>query len=397
MRSSSVISLLVLLVAPAVVTAPARSEAVDRGAARTQHAAGTWRRLPPAPIAPVFETVGVWTGRQMLVFGRAQPKPPTSVDVAAAYTPATNTWRRLAPLAGPTGNYEGRYWTVWTGREMLVYGPFDFQAFNPAANRWRRVVPKGRSRGAGGLVVWTGREMIDWGGGCCGDASSAGGAYDPTTNTWRPLASSPLAPSQRPIGAWTGTEVIVFVSGLDPDGNPYPARLARAAAYNPTTDTWRRIAPLPAPREDATAVWDGSEVLVVGGAARTKHVTVGPWPLARVGLAYNPAKNRWRKLPPMASGRMDFASVWTGKELLVWGGRTTLGFSPQSPPTGLAYKPTTNRWSSLPQAPLLGRLGPTAVWTGQAMIVWGGWKLKKPEGSGSRSFSDGAAFTPARP
>jgi N-acetylneuraminic acid mutarotase len=330
----------------------------------------------------------------MLVFGRAQPNPPWSVDVAAAYDPATDAWQQLTPLPGPTGNYEGRYWAVWTGKEMLVFGPIDFQAFDPETNQWRRLAAE-HDGGAGGLVVWTGQEMIDWGGGCCGDASSAGGAYNPTANTWRTLARSPLAPSQRPIGAWTGTELIVLVSGLDPDGNPYPARLARAAAYNPTTDTWRRIAPLPATREDATAIWDGSEVLVVGGAVRTKHVSVGPWPLARVGFAYNPTTNRWRKLPPMESGRMDFASVWTGKELLLWGGRTTLGFSPQSPPTGLAYKPTANRWSSLPQAPLAGRLGPTAVWTGKAMTVWGGSRPKKT--SGTRSFADGAAFTPATP
>jgi hypothetical protein len=44
-----------------------------------------------------------------------------------------------------------------------------------------------------------------------------------------------------------------------------PARLARAAAYNPVTNTWRRIAPLPAVRTGANAVWDGREVLIVGG------------------------------------------------------------------------------------------------------------------------------------
>jgi hypothetical protein len=348
--------------------------------ARPGSSTGIWQRLPPAPIKNAGTIVSVWTGRQMLVFGRAQKKPPApwSVNVAAAYSPATNTWRRLAPPPGDAGNYEGRYSAVWTGKEMLVWGPLTRLVFNPATNRWRQLpisaaVPDG-------IVVWTGRELVGWGGGCCGDASSSGAAFNPATNTNRRLPRSPLAPAQRPIGAWTGRELIILVGGLDPDGKPYPASLARAAAYNPTTNRWRRIAPLFAPRGGATVVWDGHEVLVVG-----------PY---RASFAYNPATNGWRRLAPMPSGRTRATAVWTGKRLLIWGGTTIPGGSPQSPPSGFAYSPGTNRWSSLPRAPLRGRLDPTAVWTGHAMIVWGGYRPNPGAGGG---LADGAAFKPATP
>src|SRR2546430_13438266 len=56
-------------------------------------------------------------------------------------------------------------------------------------------------------------------------------AYKPVANKWRKLSRSPLAGSQHPLGAWTGRELIMFVSGLNPDGHAWPARLARAAAY----------------------------------------------------------------------------------------------------------------------------------------------------------------------
>jgi len=341
--------------------------------------------------------VSVWTGRQMLVFGRAQPKPPWSVDVAAAYNPAAGTWRRLAPFHGLKGNYEGRYWAVWTGKEMLVFGPADFQAFNPAANHWRRLPMNAAP--PGGIVVWTGREMIGWGGGCCGDASSEGAAYNPVTNTRRKLARSPLAPEQRPIGAWTGRELVLFVSGIKPTTTkPWPAQLARAAAYNPATDTWRRIAPLPAVRTDANAVWDGREVLVVGGTGAPRART-GERSPAAVGFAYNPVTNRWRRLPRMDAGRAGAAAVWTGKRLLIWGGTTSTssGVKLMTPNQGLAYDPMANRWSPLPRAPLPGRLDPTVVWTGHAMIVWGGHRSATPAGTGSRVFADGAAFRPATP
>ncbi len=186
---------------------------------------------------------------------------------------------------------------------------------------------------------------------------------------------------------------MIFVVGLNPDGKPWPARLARAAAYNPATNHWRRIATLPEPRGGATAVWDGHELLVVGGAGRARLGRVAP--LARVGFAYNPATNRWRRLSPMPSGRAGAAILWTGKRLLVWGGSLTAdGGPPLFPAHGLTYDPKADRWSTLPQAPLQGRLDPAAVWTGRELILWGGDKPATPLGTGTKYLADGAAFKP---
>jgi len=342
---------------------------------------GSWRPLPKAPIAPNDGGVAsVWTGRQMFVFGRSatikQGAHFNRMNIAAAYDPARNAWRRLSP-PGPTSGFMDND-AVWTGKEVLVFGQGTRLGYNPRTNRWRRLPhsPLLSIHDGYGIVVWTGREMIGWGGGCCGDAFSDGVAYNPTTNRWRALAPTPLAGGHA-LGAWTRRELVLFVGNLNPDtGKPWPARLARAAAYNPATDTWRRIAPLPAPRGGASVVWDGHEILVVGGSAGRVA--------ARVGFAYNPATNRWRRLPPMDSGRIGAAAVWTGSRLLLWGGTTSPGGT-AVPRHGLAYDPRANRWAPLPQAPLAGRLQPTAVWTGRSLITWGG---------GTKA--DGAAFTPER-
>ena len=348
---------------------------------------GTWRPLPKAPIVPDDGGfASAWTGREVLVFGRhrrtaldarGNPYIVGRTNVAAAYDTARKTWRRLSPPK-PTPSFMDND-AVWTGKEVLVWGQGTRLAYNPQTNRWRRLPgsPLLSIHDGHGIVVWTGRDMIGWGGGCCGDAFSDGVAYNPKTNRWRALAPTPLAGDQSPLGAWTGRELVLFVGNLNPDtGKPWPARLARAAAYNPATDTWRRIAPLPAPRGGANAVWDGHEILVVDGAAgRTAP---------RVGFAYNPATNRWRRLPPMESGRIGAAAVWSGSRLLLWGGTTRPG-SNAVPRHGLAYDPRTNSWSPLPQAPLAGRAQPTAVWTGHSMVIWGG---------GTKT--DGAAFTPGR-
>jgi N-acetylneuraminic acid mutarotase len=336
-------------------------------------AAARWRPLPDAPLQTPSEAVGVWTGAELVVFARIQPKPPSSADAAAAYDPVAHHWRKLAPLKGPSGNYEGRYQAVWTGTEMLVLGPFDFQSFNPRTNRWRRLRAGG---GPNALIVWTGRRLIAWGGGCCGDASKTGSSYDPGTNRWRPIAASPLAPSQGPMGAWDGHELIVLVSGLDPDGHAYASGLARAAAYDPRTDRWRRIAKPPATRAGAVGVWDGREVLFVGGIAA--HETAP----ARIGLAYDPATNRWRRLPPMPAGRSRAAAIRAGGRVLVWGGSTSSSAERYSS-TGTEFVPAAGRWFTIGTAPVRGRPDPVAVWTGRLLLVWGG-----------RNAADGASWSP---
>src|SRR2546422_8600556 len=79
------------------------------------------------------------------------------------------------------------------------------------------------------------------------------------------------------------------------------------------------------------------------------------------------------------SARYDHTAVWTGNEMIVWGG---YGGSPLN--TGARYNPTSNIWTpvSTSGAPS-ARYEHTAVWTGSEMIVWSGH-------NGSSYVSDGA-------
>src|SRR4051794_14087517 len=181
-------------------------------------AGGSWRTLPPPPIAPDFaRRTSVWTGRELIAFGRVHVTPGTlvrSVNLAAAYDPAARRWRRLSPPPGRAGSF-GPDDAVWTGREMLVWGSGGSLAYEPGADRWRRLPD---APGPHALIVWTGRELVGWGGGCCGDAFDDGVAYDPAHDAWRRLPRGPLAGSQHPVGAWTGQELLVVVGDRSPDG-----------------------------------------------------------------------------------------------------------------------------------------------------------------------------------
>jgi hypothetical protein len=322
---------------------------------------GTWQRLPAAPISPEFNArTSIWTGKQMLVFGRdqrtaldahGQPYATGAVNVAAAYDPASKSWRKLDPPAKTSGFMNLA--SVWTGKEMLVWGQGTHLAYNPGTDRWRQL-PASRLLSVHdgfGAVVWTGKEMLGWGGGCCGDAFSDGVAYNPPTNTWRALPKAPLAGNQHPVGVWTGKRYIVFAG-------------SEAAAYDPVRNAWRRIASVPF--RAAAAVWNGSLVFVTTASRKV--------------FAYDPGKDRWQKLPALPAGRVGKVAVWDGSRLLVWGG--TRG--------GAAFIPGMKEWTVFAHGPLPARIDPTAVWTGKSLLVWGGVPTK----SWGTYAEAGAAFAP---
>ena len=90
------------------------------------------------------------------------------------------------------------------------------------------------------------------------------------------------------------------------------------------------------------------------------------------GGRYSPGANSWvntgNNNAPL--GRNSHTAVWTGSEMIVWGGE---GEEFPALDTGGKYGPATDTWTatSTTDAPA-GRGFHTAVWTGSEMIVWGG-------------------------
>jgi trimeric autotransporter adhesin len=85
--------------------------------------------------------------------------------------------------------------------------------------------------------------------------------------------------------------------------------------YNPETNTWIDTAAGPSGRTEHTAVWTGSEMLVYGG-------TVSGGRSTNTGGRYNPANNTWINTTTIVtpSLRSSETGVWTGNELIIWGG-----------------------------------------------------------------------------
>jgi Galactose oxidase, central domain len=129
-----------------------------------------------------------------------------------------------------------------------------------------------------------------------------------------------------------------------------------------TNDTWTVTSTTDAPsaRAGHTAVWTGSEMIVWGGANNGIYLNTGG--------RYDPSTDTWAPTSTnnAPEARRFHTAVWTGSEMIVWGG---LGGGN----TGGRYDPVIDVWTatSTTNAPT-ARWFHTAVWTGNEMIVWGG-------------------------
>jgi N-acetylneuraminic acid mutarotase len=193
-------------------------------------------------------------------------------------------------------------------------------------------------------------------------ATPSGGCTD---DTWAPTSLT-NAPDGREdhTAVWTGSEMIVwggFSSG--------PTYFNTGGRYNPTTDNWTATSIINAPSARAvhTAVWTGSEMIVWGGG------TAGS-PFSNTGGRYNPGTDSWTATSTTGapSARTQHTAVWTGSQMIVWGGVDSGGYFN----TGGRYNPGSDSWTATSTigAPSARTL-PTAVWTDNEMIVWGGFNV----------------------
>jgi hypothetical protein len=276
----------------------------------------------------------------------------------------------------------------------------DGAAWNAATNTWHRIAAMPTTLPGKPTAVWTGREVLVWSarpalGGVPGREVVL--AYDPVTDRWRTLPASGLAPRANAVTVWTGKELVVWSGGIDTTVAAHGARsYSDGARLDPATNTWRPLPLAPVPARDlATAVWSGDEVLLWGGATAS-GADIGK------GAAYNPVTNRWRALPasPLRARAMA-ASVWTGRFFIVIGGSASFHL-PVPGPGAAAYDPATNVWTALPAAPLYPhasgspsfaadqRESGLAVWTGTSAVLVGGFDYSTQD-----PRPDGLVWTPA--
>lgn len=211
---------------------------------------------------------------------------------------------------------------------------------------------------------------------------------------WSELPESPLSDRADTAVVWAGDRLVVW-GGTDPDSDAGAARLD-GATWAPGT-RWRSMAPAPANRglgRGGFAVWTGREVVVGPVVPKTDD----PAPAGL--LAYVPASDRWRRIPPdlAVAAALDATSgfrgavAMVGHELVI--GRTgSHEGAARQPGRLVAVDPATGRsrpldpgpFDASPYSDLSGEVPVTPV--GDRLLAVPNWTAKAwvldPSGEGS--------------
>ncbi len=121
------------------------------------------------------------------------------------------------------------------------------------------------------------------------------------------------------------------------------------------------------PRGGHSVIWTGSELIVWGGWSDERATTS-----FADGAAYDPADGSWRQLPPSnLDGRAYHEAAWTGSEMLIVGGQSEPG---RVVVDGGAYDPGTGTWRAIPDVGIEHEAtSPPPVesaWTGNELVIW---------------------------
>jgi hypothetical protein len=373
------------------VTAPTPAE-VESGLVTdpaSEIASGPLRVLPVlpghwtavgAPI-PGGAAPAVWSptteGGGELIVVAGQGGAPRKVS---AFDPRTGRWRSLPPPPGETAFGAGHV-LVWTGHELVVWGRWEptrmqphGSALDPTTNVWRELPTAPiEDLGPAPVAVWTGTEVIIWGPTLervfRPGVRPAGVAYDPLSDAWRRLPDPPVRGVVRAGGIWTPAGLVVWGSARDAGTRSGGTTQPFALRYEPLSNHWTLLSPPPlAHAEHAAAIDTGQAVVLWGQPLLSQR----GGPPAAAELPHG--ERRWRGLPPLPSGpwpatatNVGATAAWTGGRLLSATGQ------PPLIPLALDQPGPDGRWLRLGDWSQPARTNATAVWTGQELLVWGGF------------------------
>jgi len=310
--------------------------------------------------------IHLWTGTDALFWGGTNG---TNLNTGARYDPVGDSWTPISVSPVPSG-LALYTWThsqteifIWGGSQNFFTSLNNGYRYNWGSDSWTTMsttnAPSGRMDASS---AWTGSELFVFGGrelqGFFSVVLGDGGLYDPASDSWTalPTLGAP-SPRMRANIHVSGTKVVVW-GGTDPSGTP----LYDGAIYDTQTGSWGPMNLTNAPSSLTNYEmlgWD--ENMLVYGLATGNGVE---------GAIYDVDTDSWTTMSVAgAPERFGFSLVWTGTEVVLWGGRASTTYYSD----GAIYRPDLDSWAGFSDAnEPTGRLNHTAVWSGSEMIILGG-------------------------
>jgi len=301
----------------------------------------------------------------------APTRPPASPAPGATVEQATGEWG----LGPPMGSARSEIGAAAIDQRIYVAGGFVdggvatvIEAYDVPTAHWGAPARLPTEVHHPGVAAADGKLYVAGGFDAAGHPLRTLWEYDPKRGA-AAVTARRLMPTLR--GALALVELggrLHAIGGINDQGNT-----GAHEVYDPATDTWQSLPPLPTPRDHLAAVAHAGRIYVFGGRLGDFNNNVG------VTEIWDPVAGRWLTGAPMPTPRSGIAAAAVAGRIYVSGGETGSGTFAQNE----AYDPATNRWSAAPPMPQ-PRHGHAAVTLGGVIYVIAGGPT--PGGSYSRTL-----------
>jgi len=287
-----------------------------------------WAPQSPAPFN-VFEAPVTVLGGQVYVFGGFRNARVQASAQVWTFDPAANHWARKGDLPSVRTHVN----PARVGDLLWFAGGFvgdspgaatdEVWRYDWRADRWSPGPPL-PERVAGGVLLSV-DDRLHYFGGYRADRNTNSPDHwvlAPFDSVRAPgwVSAAPLPKPRGHLGGVALNGALYAVGGCE-GHDPAPIDVPWVHRYDPATDRWTEVAPLPFPRshfEPSILVRDG-RIVIVGGRSRPR----GEETVADV-TEYDPVANRWVALPPLPEPRLAPIAVLLGERILAGlGGRLT--------------------------------------------------------------------------
>lgn len=266
--------------------------------------------------------------------------------------------------------------------QLFVWTQTGSYLLDVASGRWFPTAPAPIKERQEAAVLWTGERLFIWGGYDTDPGlklefttySAEGVLYDPATDSWSTIAPSPLEPRTPAVAAWTGREVMLFggwrydVPGLSQAeqtaGIPGRRRLQDAAAYDPSSNTWRTVKSFDASNRFEQIQISSSPS--IGVWAATPDASVPGWSLSNRLYTFDESDDTWNEQPKSQLLGWSPAGDWVADTFVALG-QTHLDDSADVVGLEAAVWTTRDGWTSI--AP--PDLNPALICSSQVLDVDG--------------------------
>ena len=242
-------------------------------------ASDSWSLGPSLPL-PMHHTMAAAVGGRVYVMGGegGNPTGATSLllDFVHALNEETGAWERRAEM--PTRRSGGGA-AVLDGKIYVAGGRpprgADFAVYDPAVNEWTTLpnVPTQRNHlgveAIGGKIYVAGGRF---GAGVGSEMTAIVEIYDPATNSWS--SGTPLLAPRAGVASVVVNGCFYLIGGEGNDADPRGI-FEENEMFDPSTNLWHRLAPLPLPVHGITGLAAIDNVIYVPGGAIARGVS-GP-------------------------------------------------------------------------------------------------------------------------